>query len=175
MNLLVFFLLIPILVIQSWIALVLKSLRSLYSFWMGLDFLYKISLALLVFQIYFSIKPWVNYEITFNDRIEFITISSKINLYLFLLEMVHLFVFIFFERYQGLKLLLFSQVVLFLLFNVCLIFPNPIITDIKNVDDYSFTSAIYFFGVLTYANLMIAIRMFIKYDQKVDDLNVTAS
>ncbi len=175
MDLLIFFFLIPILVVRSWFALLIKSFRDIYYFWLELNLLYKVSLILLFFQIYFSIKPWVNYEIIFNDKIELISVSSKINLYLFFLEMIHLYILFFLTRYKGLKFLLISQTTLFLLFNVSILFPNPIITDIKNTDDYKFNMSIYFFGILTYINLIISIRMFTKYHQKVEDLNVTAS
>ncbi len=166
---------LPIWVLRSWFLLLLKFFSSMYSFWLELDFLYKGSLFFLILQIVFSIKPWINYDISFTEKIENISVSSKINLYLFFLEIIHLYIILFFTKYKGIRSILIAQFLIFLLFNIAIFFPNPIITDIINKNDYSLNSSVYFFGFWSYSNFLISIRIFIKYDQKVDDLNVTAS
>jgi hypothetical protein len=168
-------LMLPFWVIQSWFFLFLKFVNSIYSFWLRLDFLYKGSLFFLILQITFSVKPWINYDISFTEKIETISVSSKINLYLFFLEIVHLYIILFFTKFRGIKIILLVQFLIFILFNIGIFFPNPIITDIINKNDYSLNSSVYFFGFWCYINFIISIRLFIKYDQKVDDLNVTAS
>jgi hypothetical protein len=168
-------LMLPIWVLRSWFYLLLKFLSSIYSFWLQLDFLYKGSLFFLILQIAFSIKPWISYDITFTEKTENISISSKINLYLFFLEIVHLYIILFLSKYRGIKSILLVQFLIFFLFNISILFPNPIITDIINKNDYSLNSSVYLFGLWSYVNFMISIRLFIKFDQKVDDLNVTAS
>jgi hypothetical protein len=169
------FLMLPIWVLRSWFLLLLKFFRSMYSFWLKLDFLYKGSLFFLILQIAFSIKPWINYDISFTEKIENISVSSKINLYLFFLEIIHLYIILFFTKYKGIRSILIAQFLIFLLFNLSIFFPNPIITDIINKNDYSLSSTVYFFGICSYINFLISVRLFIKYDQKVDDLKVTAS
>ena len=166
---------LPIWVLRSWFLLLLKFFRSMYSFWLKLDFLYKGSLFFLILQIAFSIKPWINYDISFTEKIENISVSSKINLYLFFLEIIHLYIILFFTKYKGIRSILIAQFLIFLLFNLSIFFPNPIITDIINKNDYSLSSTVYFFGICSYINFLISVRLFIKYDQKVDDLKVTAS
>jgi len=168
-------LMLPFWVIQSWFYLFLKFLNSIYTFWLRLDFLYKGSLFFLILQITFSVKPWINYDISFTEKIETISVSSKINLYLFFLEIVHLYIILFFTKFRGIKIIMLVQFLIFILFNIGIFFPNPIITDIINKNDYNLNSSMYFFGFWCYINFIISIRLFIKYDQKVDDLNVTAS
>jgi len=168
-------LMLPFWVIQSWFYLFLKFLNSIYTFWLRLDFLYKGSLFFLILQITFSVKPWINYDISFTEKIETISVSSKINLYLFFLEIVHLYIILFFTKFRGIKIIMLVQFLIFILFNIGIFFPNPIITDIINKNDYSLNSSVYFFGFWCYVNFIISIRLFINYDQKVDDLNVTAS
>jgi hypothetical protein len=168
-------LMLPFWVVRSWFFLLLKFLNSIYSYWLQLDLIYKVSLFFLILQIIFSIKPWINYDITFTEKIETISVSSKINLYLFLLEIIHLYIILFFTKFKGIKTILLVQFLIFLLFNISIFFPNPIVTDIINKNDYNLNSSIYLFGLCSYINFIISIRLFIKYDQKVDDLNVTAS
>ncbi len=166
MDLVTFILLLPLLVLRAWFILTINFIYYLYHSWKSLIFLYKLTFIFSVLQIYFSIKPWIEYDVMFTENIDKISVSSKINLYLIILSFITFYFSIFSKNIYRYKIIIISQFISLSLFIAGVIFPKPILLDFLNKNDYYFNNAIIFYGVSCFLTSILSIRLYSKGNLK---------
>ncbi len=166
MNFLLFFLALPLLVLRAWFILVINFIYYLYHSWKSLIFLYKVNFILCVLQFYFSVKPWISYDVMFTENLEKINVSSKINLYLILLSFISFYFSIFSKNVYRFKIFIGSQLISITLFIMGVFFPNPILLDFLNKNDYYFSNTIIYYGIVSTLTTLLSIRLYSKNSLK---------
>ena len=166
MDIITFIILLPLLVLRAWFILTINFIYYLYHSWKSLIFLYKLTFIFSILQIYFSIKPWIEYDVKFTEYIDKISVSSKINLYLIILSLVSFYFSIFSKNIYRYKIFIISQFISFSLFIAGILFPNPILLDFLNKNDYYFNNTIIFYGISSFLTSILSIRLFIKGNLK---------
>jgi hypothetical protein len=166
MDIIIFFILLPLLVLRAWFILTIKFIYYLYHSWKSLIFLYKLTFIFSILQIYFSIKPWIEYDVMFTENIDKINVSSKINLYLIILSLISFYFSIFSKNIYRYKIFIISQFISFTLFVAGVLFPNPILLDFLNKNDYYFNNAIIYYGISCFLTSILSIRFYSKGNLK---------
>ena len=166
MDIITFILLLPLLVLRGWFILTINFIYYLFHSWKNLIFLYKLTFILCVLQIYFSIKPWIEYDIMFTEYIDRVNVSTKINLYLIILSFISFYYCIFSKNIYRYKIIILSQFISFSLFTAGVIFPKPILLDFLNKTDYYFNNSIIYYGIVCFLTTILSIRLYSKRDLK---------
>ena len=166
MDIIVFILILPLLVLRAWFILTINFIYYLYHSWKSLIFLYKLTFIFSIFQIYFSIKPWIEYNVMFTENIEKINVSSKINLYLIVLSFISFYFSIFSKNIYRYKIFILSQLISFSLFVAGIMFPNPILLDFLNKNDYYFNNSIFYYGISSFFTSILSVRLYSKGNLK---------
>jgi hypothetical protein len=155
-----FFYFVPIAFI-GWIKVLFHFLAYLYSVWQKNAVMTKISIVVFFFQLFFSTRPWFEYQIRFNEVDETLLVSSKVNLIFIFISLVN-FILLLGEFSFSTILILILQAITGVLFLFGYHSPTALHIDFINSSDYKFHYNFYSFALAYSLALFLSIQSFVK-------------
>lgn len=128
----------------GWVRILLRTLRSLLLEFLLLSKWKKIFSTLAILQVFFAIRPWIEYSVLFLDQKEILQISIKSNLWiLFFLGLNFLGNFLFLEKLFYFNF--FLQILVSAIVGIGVLYPNVLFTDFLKKEDYTYSINFYIF------------------------------
>ncbi len=145
----------------GWFKVLLQFLAYLYSVWLRNSLFAKISILVLFFQLVFATRPWFEYKIQFNEVVEVLSVSSKVNLIFIFLSLAN-FILLLLDISFSKLMILILQIIMGVLFLFGYQSPTSLHIDFINPNDYKFNLTFYIFAATYSLALVLSIRNFIK-------------
>jgi hypothetical protein len=145
----------------GWFKVLFQFLAYTYSVWQKNSFFAKISIIVLFLQLVFATRPWFEYKIQFNEVVEVLSVSSKVNLIFIFLSLANFILLLLDVSFSNLMILIL-QVILGVLFLFGYQSPTSLHIDFINPDDYKFNLTFYIFAATYSLALALSIRNFFK-------------
>lgn len=145
----------------GWFKVLFQFLAYLYSIWIKNSLFAKISILVLIFQLAFATRPWFEYKIQFNEVVEVLSVSSKVNLIFIFLSLANFILLLLNVSFSKLMILIL-QIIMGVLFLFGYQSPTSLHVDFINPTDYKFNMNFYIFAALYSLALLLSIRNFLK-------------
>lgn len=146
----------------GWISVILRVLQALLTQFLLLSKWKQIFLVLTLLQIFFAIRPWIEYSVEFLDQKETLQISIKSNLWILLfLGLNFLGNLLFLEKLFYYNF--FLHILVTSIIGVGIFYPNLLFTNFLKTEDYSYSMNFYIFLSLHFTITVIHIIYLLSY------------
>ena len=145
---------IPIL-IWGWVRLFFRILVQGFQFISNKKIPFIILFFTTLAQLFFSVRPWIVYNVDFVDNPETIYVSVKSNLYIVIRSFINFLLINFYLRAITVKVFFVLQVIALSVYFLGLAFPDVFFVDFQNPSDYQFHLAAILFGAFAGFNLFM--------------------